>query len=229
MVLSATSFVLFLVVTALVATGGVQPLDTTVHQLTLTYRRPWATMAATYLTAVGSVPAVVATAVMAAVLLRWRTRQWVLPTVLLLSVGVTAAVVYLLKIAVGRARPASGSLLGTPSLDYSFPSGHTTDGSVVLVLTALLVGITIGHAATRRLVLLLGIVTAVGVGLTRVYLGYHWTSDVVGGWLLATSVVSLAGYAALAFAGPPVGGQVAGLTARNLRAAHPGGRAESSR
>jgi undecaprenyl-diphosphatase len=40
-------------------------------------------------------------------------------------------------------------------------------------------------------VLLAG-VSVVGVGLTRVWLGVHWLSDVVGGWLLGATVVAAA-------------------------------------
>lgn len=48
-----------------------------------------------------------------------------------------------------------------------------------------------GHAL-RRTALALAVVSVVGVGLTRVWLGVHWPSDVLGGWLLGALVVALA-------------------------------------
>lgn len=43
-----------------------------------------------------------------------------------------------------------------------------------------------------RTALAVGAVSVLGVGLTRVWLGVHWPSDVVGGWLLGAMLVALA-------------------------------------
>jgi undecaprenyl-diphosphatase len=45
--------------------------------------------------------------------------------------------------------------------------------------------------ALRRTALALSVISVVGVGLTRVWLGVHWASDVLGGWLLGALVVAL--------------------------------------
>lgn len=197
---SLLGFLLLLV--AVLVTGGVDPVDTAVMRWTATVRVPPVTLVAQLVTTLGAVPVVVAVAVLAATLLWRRTRSLVAPTVLLTSVVVTGGVVYLCKVAVGRPRPSTDGLLGVPSLDYSFPSGHTTDGAVVYLLTALLLAATLRSATRRRLLVAGAVLVAVAVGLSRVYLGYHWGTDVLAGWFLATAVVLTGALLTRLLAGP---------------------------
>lgn len=196
---SLLGFLLLLV--TVVVTGGVDPVDTAVMWWTGGVRTPPATLVAHLVTTLGSFPVVAAVAVLAAALLWRRTRSLVTPTVLLTSVVVTAAVVYLCKVAIARPRPPTDGLLGSPSLDSSFPSGHTTNGAVVYLLTALLLAATL-RAAGRRLLLAGAVLVAVAVGLSRVYLGYHWATDVLSGWFLAAAVVLTASFLNELLTGP---------------------------
>ncbi|MEU7062495.1 phosphatase PAP2 family protein [Streptomyces sp. NPDC053429] len=72
---------------------------------------------------------------------------------------------------------------------FSFPSGHalaaTTSCAVLLLALLPLV-----PRAWRPLPWALAAVSVIGVGYTRVALGVHWVSDVVGGWLLGLAVVT---------------------------------------
>jgi undecaprenyl-diphosphatase len=79
-----------------------------------------------------------------------------------------------------RARPSLWE--GIPLLpDHSFPSGHATL-SMAFFLAVVLISQTSPH---RRWIVLLGGLLALLIGLSRPYLGVHYVSDVVGGWLLA--------------------------------------------
>lgn len=83
---------------------------------------------------------------------------------------------------VARARsPAHG--WATRASGWSFPSGHTTTAALTggLLVTAVVLRSPPGR---RFLAVAVGC-WGVAVGLTRVYLGVHWFSDVVGGWLFA--------------------------------------------
>ncbi len=68
--------------------------------------------------------------------------------------------------------------LGPVDSSYSFPSGHTL-GSAVLLGIVLLLLVPMIRARAPRVVATAGITAlALGIGLSRVYLGYHWASDV---------------------------------------------------
>ena len=82
-------------------------------------------------------------------------------------------------------------------MDYAFPSGRTGNGSAALLLVTALVCLTLPRSVGRSLALVGAAVLSGGIGLTRVYLGYRWPSDVVGGWLLAGAVTCVAAYVAL--------------------------------
>ncbi|MFD8207071.1 phosphatase PAP2 family protein [Streptomyces sp. NPDC059695] len=94
----------------------------------------------------------------------------------------------LVKNVVERARPhLPDPVAHAPG--YSFPSGHamtaTTSCAVLLLVLLPLV-----PRAWRPLPWVLAAVAVLGVGYTRVALGVHWVSDVVGGWLLGLAVVT---------------------------------------
>lgn len=94
----------------------------------------------------------------------------------------------LVKNVVARARPHLPDPV-SHSPGFSFPSGHamtaTTSCAVLLLVLLPMV-----PPRRRALPWALAVVSVVGVGYTRVALGVHWVSDVVGGWLLGLAVVT---------------------------------------
>jgi undecaprenyl-diphosphatase len=99
--------------------------------------------------------------------------------------------IVVLKALVGRARPGAVDRLGPVDHSYSFPSGHTLDSAVLLGLVLVLLVPLIGRAPYRWLAGLAAVVLAVAIGLSRLYLGYHWATDVTASWLLAFAWLTL--------------------------------------
>lgn len=165
------------------------PPDTALHNWSTAHRSEAATTVARALTWTGTglVPYVLA---VAAGLFAGRTRYeralTVLAAVLCLAIG--QALRFGAMQLFARERPP-GEDWATHASRYSFPSGHATTSALVagvLILAVLLRG-----PARRRLAVLLIATWGFAVGLTRVYLGVHWFTDVLGGWLFAGTVVGL--------------------------------------
>jgi undecaprenyl-diphosphatase len=135
---------------------------------------------------------VVETVVAALLLAAWGHPRRAGSVVLLVAVGSVAA--ESLKPLIGRVRPDLGlSLLagsGAYRTSYSFPSGHALAGILLFGVLALMLAAS--HVPrTLRWVGGLG-VAAVGltIGLSRIYLGVHYMSDVLGSWLLGIAMLS---------------------------------------
>ncbi|MFD4525722.1 phosphatase PAP2 family protein [Streptomyces sp. NPDC058470] len=127
----------------------------------------------------------------AVVWLVWRQHAWWLALWVAATCVLGTVVQQGLKSAIGRARPVWPDPVD--SAHYAaFPSGHAMTTAVVCGLLLWLLHLYDAGDTLRRTAYALAVVSVVGVGLTRVWLGVHWPSDVVGGWLLGALMVALA-------------------------------------
>jgi membrane protein DedA with SNARE-associated domain/membrane-associated phospholipid phosphatase len=112
----------------------------------------------------------------------FRDRDW-RPAASMTTALIGANLIYrIVKSWVGRPRPP-GSLHLIGVSGFSFPSGHATVAVACWGLAALLLGA--GRPIRVKLVVGTGAVVLVGlVGLSRIYLGVHWWTDVVAGFAL---------------------------------------------
>ena len=102
-----------------------------------------------------------------------------------LAVGVaTALLPEIVKAAVARPRPTLWPWL-IPTSGYALPSGHAVAGAALYPLLGWLVLRSLGQG---RLGYHLGLAIGVFVGLSRLYAGMHWPSDVLAGWALGAAL-----------------------------------------
>jgi undecaprenyl-diphosphatase len=89
-----------------------------------------------------------------------------------------------LKFLIGRPRPSSDQVLVLVSdTNNGFPSGHSFFAILILGLLAYVLFIKLKHRSVKILSLTILVFGVLLVGLSRIYLGAHWPSDVIGGYL----------------------------------------------
>jgi undecaprenyl-diphosphatase len=172
-----------------VAGVGLVGLDDDVERLVVDHRVAWVTGVLKVLTWLGSSIVLWPVVAMAALLLILRGRRRREALFLIIALGGSIALSDLVKAIVDRPRP-SPSILMVHVTGRAYPSGHAMDVTAVFVALALVLA-TGRSARTRAWITAAAACAILVVGWSRVYLGAHWLTDVLGGYLLAGSWVAL--------------------------------------
>lgn len=143
------------------------------------------------LTFLGDVPVLVVLMLVAAALLYRATRSSRAPGLLLFAMAGSAALTVLLKAMVERHRPGITFVLGPVDSSFAFPSGHTLNSTVFLGMLAGLIWTGLRSPAAKAAVASAALLLSVGIGLSRIYLGYHWATDVLAGWTVAVTWLAI--------------------------------------
>ncbi|MGE0661207.1 MAG: phosphatase PAP2 family protein [Reyranellaceae bacterium] len=146
---------------------------------------PWLEEAALEITALGSF-AVLSLIVLAAIVWLLLLRKVGSAALLVLSVGGGVLLSSLLKSGFARPRPDLA-----PHIDavhtMSFPSGHAMSAAVVYLTLGALLARAQPHRRLKIYLASVGVVITVLVGISRVYLGVHWPTDVLAGWCVGSA------------------------------------------
>ena len=132
---------------------------------------------------------VIAAFITLAMVWRWRSRT---PLVLMLIATAGSLLMTTIgKAIVGRARPPLTEAVPPYEYAFSFPSGHTLNSTVIAGVVAYLLLRRLTTTWARALTVVLAVVWAVVMGLSRVFLGHHWLTDVAFAWLLGSAWLAL--------------------------------------
>jgi undecaprenyl-diphosphatase len=177
----------------IVEEGAFSWVDRPVLHFLVSIRSPFLTDLMRYLTFFGSTPIVIATLLAAVVVARRKTLGFRWPAFLALTLLGSSALDNLIKFLVNRPRPTFHPL--AHAFGSSFPSGHSTAAAGLFFSLAYLA--TRHRARGPSLLIWCGAgIAALVVGTSRVYLGVHWPTDVLGGlalggfWVAVSATVS---------------------------------------
>lgn len=114
----------------------------------------------------------------------WIRRRWRAALMVVVALAGAAALSTLLKAVVDRPRPVV-NIPVAHALGLSFPSGHALTSFVAVGLFVVLVWPMSGRN-TRAWVCAAGATMVIAIGFSRLILGVHFLSDVLGGWSVGT-------------------------------------------
>ena len=155
--------------------GG--PLDRAVYEMLYAGQRPALRAAARAFTFLGEPTVLIGAGIIVALWL-WSAGHRHLPMVLLAIVALGRALSEAQKYWIGRVRPDLETHLVVVKTS-SFPSGHANASMIFYLALALVVS---AGTPWHRVAVAGAILLSLLIGLSRVMLGVHWPSDVIGGW-----------------------------------------------
>jgi len=170
---------------------GVAGLDDPVLAAAKSARSPALDMATTAYTNIGGTVGMPIIAVGIMIFLATKRRSWT-PVILMLAAGLGSLVITILgKPLFGRARPDLVDAIPPYEHSASFPSGHSLNSIVIAGIVAYLIILRLKTAKARVITVLLAAAFAFTMGLSRVYLGHHWLTDVLAAWAIGIAWLTL--------------------------------------
>jgi undecaprenyl-diphosphatase len=173
---------------AAVASGSTQDFDASIRNGVHGFAFPAVTALAQAITRLGSIAFLAgAYAVCLVALLLARLRRdairltWIMAGAIAIENG--------MKYSIQRIRP--DAFFGIDPTTYSFPSGHSLLSLCFYLTIAVLIARRVGNAFGRGAILAAAALLIAAIGLSRIYLGVHYPTDVIGGFLVAACWISL--------------------------------------
>ncbi|GAA2739068.1 phosphatase PAP2 family protein [Pedococcus aerophilus] len=176
---------------SVIEADGLAGLDRPVLDAAVGWRSPGLDHAITLYTDVGGPIGMPVLATLATILMVWRWRSRTPLVLMLIAAAGSLAMTVTGKELIGRARPPRSLAVPPFESSPSFPSGHTLNATVLTGIAVYLVLRRLDRKRARTATILAGVAFVVSMGLSRVFLGHHWLTDVVAGWLLGLAWVAV--------------------------------------
>ncbi|MET3164190.1 UNVERIFIED_ORG: undecaprenyl-diphosphatase [Arthrobacter sp. UYEF10] len=171
--------------------AGLTSLDLPALELSQSLRNPALDAGVTAFTNIGGG---IGMPILASILTGWLTflsRTW-RPIILVGGAAAFSTVATTVgKRLVGRTRPDHSEAVPPFETSPSFPSGHTLNTTVVIGVVVYVMCLQFEMLSARITAITAGVIFIIAMGLSRVFLGHHWLTDVMAGWFLGLAWVGI--------------------------------------
>lgn len=187
----ALSFVASGVYDSVTESDGIAGFDQPILQAAIEARSPALDVIVTGYTDIAGPIGMPIIALAAILILSLRRRSWT-PAILIAAAGAGSLIMTIAgKDLIGRVRPPLPDAVPPYEYSASFPSGHTLNAVAVVGTIAYLLILRQSSVLARTLTIAGAALFAVTIGLSRVFLGHHWFTDVAAAWLLGAAWLAL--------------------------------------
>lgn len=180
--------VAFIGLILLLKSGSLQSGDDLLGRTIRSWRSSVLTGALTFLAELGAIPVLLVMLVAVAAWFYFARKRWLEPLILFLAMGGAAGLNSLCKAWIQRVRPTGEQLI--EATGYSFPSGNAMV-SAAFVGMAVYLWAKLGAEQGRRWKVLSGVLFVFLIGASRVYLGVHYPSDILAGFVAGGAWLSI--------------------------------------
>lgn len=170
---------------------GLADLDLPALELSQELRNPGLDSAVTAFTNIGGG---IGMPILASILTGWLTflsRTWRPITLVAGAAAVSTTATTFGKQLLGRTRPDHSEAVPPYETSPSFPSGHTLNTTVVIGVLVYVMCLQFALLLARIAAITAGAIFIIAMGLSRVFLGHHWMTDVLAAWFLGLAWVGL--------------------------------------
>lgn len=183
-IISGIFFLLFITITILMITNNIKVFDDTIYNYIFSLRNDSLDIIFKTITKFCNTITVIIFVIILVIFLE-RKSMWKL----LITVVSTVLVNQLLKHTIRRIRPDHLRLI--EERGFSFPSGHSMTSIALYGILIYLVYKYIKNKILKIILITLLTLLILGIGISRIYLGVHYPSDVLAGFFLSSSIIIL--------------------------------------